>query len=637
MRQPTEYCDLVMKGGITSGLVYPQAVLELSERYRFKNIGGTSAGAIAAAICAAAALGEREKARDPSRADDTTLGMDGLKIAAGELTRAGFMAGLFQPAPQARAIYRLAVTLAAKPAPGASKSRFAVVFGALVRGLLGMAWPWMLAAFAGFILFGYWLGTLYGRGATGGVGGAIGAIPAAFLCTVAVGIVRTVFVATRATAANFLGLCPGIRQPGADRPALTDWMHDTIRRAAGRSDAESWPVTFGDLWNAPAYPGEPDGKRLNLQIITTSVSHSEPRTLPFEQGGLFFCEAEFRRLFPKPVVDWMVENNRGAGPDGYWELPAPENFPIVVAARMSLSFPVLISAIPLYERDFRKRPVPAGAVAAAGADKNARPRLAESVEALTGGDDAERDPAGALRRCWFTDGGVSSNFPVHLFDGPLPRWPTFAVDLLYAGTGQAADKPVFLPTHNNQGLRPRYKAITGKGPLRDLVAFLFGIIGTMQNWRDLLQGRAPGHRDRIVRVSLTASEGGMNINMPQDTLTEVARKGGLAGKELLEKFDFDNHFWVRYRNAASAIERFTISFGEGLATPLTPRNQAAYDRMWQRTASPDPYGLSLKQAQEAVTRLEGVRDQAAKWASAPVNLTEDAPRPLPQLRIVPIF
>ena len=53
--EPTKYCDLVMKGGITSGIVYPNAVLALAKQYRLKNIGGTSAGAIAAAVCAAAA------------------------------------------------------------------------------------------------------------------------------------------------------------------------------------------------------------------------------------------------------------------------------------------------------------------------------------------------------------------------------------------------------------------------------------------------------------------------------------------------------------------------------------------------------------------------------------------------------
>ena len=51
---PKEECDIVMKGGITSGVVYPLTVVELSKKYRLRNIGGTSAGALAAAITAAA-------------------------------------------------------------------------------------------------------------------------------------------------------------------------------------------------------------------------------------------------------------------------------------------------------------------------------------------------------------------------------------------------------------------------------------------------------------------------------------------------------------------------------------------------------------------------------------------------------
>ena len=40
--------DMVMKGGITSGVVYPLAVCELAKQYRFRNLGGSSAGGIAA-------------------------------------------------------------------------------------------------------------------------------------------------------------------------------------------------------------------------------------------------------------------------------------------------------------------------------------------------------------------------------------------------------------------------------------------------------------------------------------------------------------------------------------------------------------------------------------------------------------
>src|SRR6266566_7175756 len=55
--RPQRLCDLVMKGGITSGVVYPLAACELAKAFLFKNIGGTSAGAIAAAATAAAELG----------------------------------------------------------------------------------------------------------------------------------------------------------------------------------------------------------------------------------------------------------------------------------------------------------------------------------------------------------------------------------------------------------------------------------------------------------------------------------------------------------------------------------------------------------------------------------------------------
>src|SRR5258708_5282245 len=63
-KRPAKKCDLVMKGGGTSGVVYPKAISELSKEYQFSSIGGTSAGAIAAAVTAAA-----EHARAGGKAD----------------------------------------------------------------------------------------------------------------------------------------------------------------------------------------------------------------------------------------------------------------------------------------------------------------------------------------------------------------------------------------------------------------------------------------------------------------------------------------------------------------------------------------------------------------------------------------
>ena len=48
-----------MKGGVTDGVVYPWAILELARQYRFQSIGGTSVGAVAAALTAASEYSRR--------------------------------------------------------------------------------------------------------------------------------------------------------------------------------------------------------------------------------------------------------------------------------------------------------------------------------------------------------------------------------------------------------------------------------------------------------------------------------------------------------------------------------------------------------------------------------------------------
>ena len=55
--QPDRECDLIMKGGISSGIVSPRAACTLAVTYRFRSVGGASAGAIAAAAAAAAEHG----------------------------------------------------------------------------------------------------------------------------------------------------------------------------------------------------------------------------------------------------------------------------------------------------------------------------------------------------------------------------------------------------------------------------------------------------------------------------------------------------------------------------------------------------------------------------------------------------
>jgi predicted acylesterase/phospholipase RssA len=93
-KRPKKRCDLVMKGGVTSGIVYPLAVCELAKRYRFVNIGSTSAGAIAASLTAAA-----EYRRKRGNTESFTKILKSLLERLGSPDKDGntFLFSLFQP------------------------------------------------------------------------------------------------------------------------------------------------------------------------------------------------------------------------------------------------------------------------------------------------------------------------------------------------------------------------------------------------------------------------------------------------------------------------------------------------------------------------------------------------------------
>jgi hypothetical protein len=93
----SEPCDLVMKGGITSGVIYPQAVLALAEHYYFRNIGGTSAGAIAAAMTAAAEYGREGQSRASGNEQDQAGFAYLQNNVVTQLKTEGFIHDLFRP------------------------------------------------------------------------------------------------------------------------------------------------------------------------------------------------------------------------------------------------------------------------------------------------------------------------------------------------------------------------------------------------------------------------------------------------------------------------------------------------------------------------------------------------------------
>lgn len=619
--KPIEYCDVVMKGGITSGIVYPNAVLALSRRYAFKSIGGTSAGAIAAAACAAAALGERRKlfAAAELKGNQEEVGFSGLAAVADQLRQSGFIYGLFQPALGAAAPFRLLVRLA-----GGGAGKFGTLIGILriaplvpsllLIGLLALAWL------------------------IGGFRGVISALLPALACVLAAALLFAMRRVAKLIRRNAFGICTGMSIAGtgnAHVPALTEWLHAIIQKLAGNP---GHPVLFNHLWKAPRYSDEPGENALSLEMITTGISHHEPRRLPFENSTFWFEREEFLTLFPMDLVDWMAGQDQEPirlGDKIYYRLPAEGDLPILVATRMSLSFPLLLSAVPLYEAVWRSEGRPGKSTTD---QSQTRPSMFETADALAMGGRKPTERPTDLRKCWFSDGGIGSNFPIHLFDAPLPRWPTFAIDLVYPKTAPDNPEPdIFLPTENNQGWQRRFTAIESKTALGEVASFLFAIIGTMQNWRDLLQSRAPGHRDRIVRIPLTEEEGGLNLNMPQAVVDRIADKGSRAGELLVKKFNFNNHWWVRWRTVASAMERFTIGFAKAAATSPSGSYAKAYSSA--RTGEPNPpsYRFTRAQQQDAERRFEAMEQEGLLWADTDPDVTKGAPKPLPQMRITPTF
>ena len=207
--RPDRLCDIVMKGGITSGVVYPHAVCELAATYRLKNVGGTSAGAIAAAAAAAAEYG-RERG-----------GFEELAKLPDEIGADGKLASLFQPARSTRALFKLMLT-AVEHRGGARLPALAV---ALLRRF---PVPALLGALPGLALLALaWLAS-----ADDLVVALAMTVAAVLLAAIgAYGAVayRVVGVARTAIPANDYGICSGM-------PGAADVPSEALTPVAGAAD-----------------------------------------------------------------------------------------------------------------------------------------------------------------------------------------------------------------------------------------------------------------------------------------------------------------------------------------------------------------------------------------------------------------
>lgn len=618
-------CDLIMKGGITSGIVYPLAIQAFARRFRLRSIGGASAGAIAAAAAAAAEYGRRSGSNPQSFDQLARLPEQLAGDGSGGPTP---LERLFQPEASTRALHGLLMSGLSPHRRSAWRSALRWVAGAAWRF---PAWSLPALALAGVFAWAAWPSAGVAAPARDWL-----ALAASLLCglgllllSLLAGIARSLL---RHVPDNLYGICTGMGAGTGD--ALTPWLHHQVQSLAGRGDEEP-PLTFGDLWGGAA---EPDGnhprharpwqREIDFRLMTTALSHGRPYTFPLEPAEVFhFRPSELRRLFPASVVDWLQRHARELRPErrieGCVPLPPMHQLPVLVAVRMSLAFPVLLSAVPLYAH----RPEPRA---------------------------GRRTP----ERVWFADGGICSNFPVHFFDAVLPTRPTFAINLVGdEQVGPDRRDPadfVAVPEDNIEGQeQPQLRLQRDGRP--SLSGLLSAIKDTMHNWNDNTQLRVPGFRDRIAQVRLTRDEGGLNLRMAPALIRRVAARGACAADTLLAHFfppllpppgerpairtDWRNHRWVRFRTAAALFEESLL--GLLWAERSTADSDASIEALH---LAPPSYDYGAEARTEA--SLEGYAQllATAAWfermqheTGAPVfnPPQSEAPKPRSQLRIRP--
>ncbi len=656
------YCDLVLTGGVTDGVIYPWAVIELARKYRFNDIGGSSVGAMAAALTAAAEYGRRYGSL--TGFNEVLLKLPDKLAETEQTTGETKLFSLFQPDKSTRRLFDVFVT-AFSMNPAATKGDgIRTVAGAILKayrrqaiqgGVLGIALAFLL-----------WLGPslvlhVWHRGTNATAGMDVG-LPVAGELTLLLALILAAIGALaligrgiyddllHGLVPNGFGLCTGFRKdtaaPGPQ--TLVEWLHLGIQAAAGKPlDA---PLTFRDLWDAPGGPdGQPlppvvkarKSRSIGLRMVTTNLTHGRPYALPPDDqtSRLFFRLEELARYFPASVLDHLLKHSRPYQPRprssdpeptretrGLRELPNGD-LPIVVAARLSLSFPILFSAVPLWAIDYEPR------------GKEQR----------------------GLGKCWFSDGGICSNFPIHLFDSALPRWPTFGISLAprsifwsketiwltkyhYQGRGDAWDRF----GDEESPIDPKEKV----PPASRLVGFLLSIVWSAKDWKDKTSMRMPGVRDRVVHVAMDKKkgEGGLNLRLTGEEILKYASRYGLpAGRALVGKFigsgpgdspaqAWNEHRWVRFNTLLVALRERIEGIREAadLTAYAKPLAQQIVDAKQTPPLSEayDQCVLTATQAEALLEALDALKDLEAKLArtAAPQPYT---PLPTPTMHLRP--
>ena len=470
-------------------------------------------------------------------------------------------------------------------------------------------------------------------------------------------------------------LLAGVPAPTV-QPSLVPWLTGCLNQLAGLpSDAV---LRFGHLWTGRDYhltrperradriaaytsmAGSLDHRLVNLELMTTDLTRQRPYRFPLpppdphasqrsdpdqaqrsDPEQLWICLDDLRdgesQLFPDAVMDVLAEGEEMqiADRDGrrltLHPLPDPWDLPVIFAVRISMALPGLFQAVRLY-RVQRATPIQ---------DDLGRTLLSDGspIGVPVPGTDSENDPSRVAEEVWFSDGGITSNFPVHFFDAALPRWPTVSLNL----GGHPENAPhadVWLP-QDWDVLTVRTEPLSASG-----LSLVRAVFNTSMSWRDSMQSAMPGYRNRIAQVRTRSDEGGANLYMSREVIASMALRGVVAGARLRTRFanasQWDRFRWLRLRVAMANMERLRASTGERrgfYADAFTGRDWL--DNLEDRFCD-KPLGTQLPWYgpvdgfwPKAPRLLNTFVDAYRPDADEPNVMTTDIPTPEPVLRQVP--
>ena len=588
-------CDVVMKGGITSGIVYPRGIYELAKEYRFVNIGGNSAGAIAACLTAAAEYDRRE-----NKSANGFKALNDLPANLGKnINGKSKLFSLFQPNRSTKKTFDILLKLFEQR----------TIKGKIISGIFIFFKKYfltvILSAIPGIIVLCFLSGI--DDGALKILSVMFVALGTMLIVILSV-LIKFIIDANGSICKNNFGLTKGfIKESTIPERPLTEWLADYIDEVAGKKNKDE-PLTFGDL------KGKSEDHSINLKMITTNLTWGKPHNLPFETSDVlnafYYDPDELGKFFPDKIIKWMNSKSEHKL-NGKLKLPPADHIPIVVGARMSLCFPVLISVVPLYAVD-------------------------QTMKAN------EKEPK--LEKCIFSDGGICSNFPVHLFDSPLPSRPTFAFNLNqfhpeHPKSNEESEN-IYLPNSNRGGINSNWNR-----NINSLMKFVFSIFDTMQNWTDNTQTTVPGYRDRIVQIHLSNDEGGLNLNMEENVIFKLSERGKFAGIKLRERFtgvsssdlDWNNHRWIRFRTSLCLLEDHLTKIEKSLMINTTEIEKSYIDLLNRNeNEKPKSYEFSHSQKDFANEYVKKIQELTKMRTDKKVSFCiDDVPKPQPELRIRP--